>query len=56
MSIKKVIKHLLPVSLTRHWSLSEDIKEQMLTASEAHDIHDALHWDISVQLLNEVKS
>lgn len=56
MSVKKLIKHFLPVSLARFCVLSEDIKEHMLTASEAHDIHDALHWDISVQLLNEVKA
>ncbi|MFR7797593.1 MAG: hypothetical protein ACLU37_05290 [Collinsella sp.] len=57
--MKNFVKKLLPVSLSRFALLSkdvEDIKANMLTASEARGIHDELHWDVSVQLLNEVKA
>lgn len=57
--MKIFLKKLLPVSLSRFALLSkdvEDIKINMLSASEARGIHDELHWDVSVQLLNEVKA
>lgn len=57
--MKNFVKKLLPVSLSRFALLSkdvEDIKANMLSASEARGIHDELHWDVSVQLLNEVKA
>lgn len=57
--MKNFLKKLLPVSLSRFALLSkdvEDIKTNMLSASEARGIHDELHWDVSVQLLNEVKA
>ena len=57
--MKNFVKKLLPVSLSRFALLSkdvEDIKTNMLCASEARSIHDELHWDVSVQLLNEVKA
>ena len=57
--MKNFVKKLLPVSLSRFALLSkdvEDIKANMLTASEARGIHDELHWDVGVQLLNEVKA
>ena len=59
LDMKNFVKKLLPVSLSRFALLSkdvEDIKTNMLCASEARSIHDELHWDVSVQLLNEVKA
>lgn len=59
LDMKNFVKKLLPVSLSRFALLSkdvEDIKTNMLWASEARSIHDELHWDVSVQLLNEVKA
>lgn len=33
-----------------------DLGPELLTAAEARRIHDELHWDISCQLLGEVKA
>lgn len=56
--MKDFLNNHLPVSSTRFELLLkdvEDIKTNMLSVSEARRIHDELHWDVSVQLLNEVK-
>ena len=57
--MKNFLKSFCLFSLSRFALLSkdvEDIKTNMLSASEARGIHDELHWDVSVQLLNEVKA
>jgi lipopolysaccharide cholinephosphotransferase len=59
MSLKHVAKRVLSVSADTRSSVSRDIRyirEQMLTVADAHQIHDELHWDVSVQLLNEVRA
>lgn len=59
MSLKDTVKRNLPVSSATLESVNESvrgIRDQMLTATEARQIHDELHWDVSVQLLDEVRT
>nr|WP_317285659.1 LicD family protein [uncultured Parolsenella sp.] len=59
MSLKYAVKMGLPSSYAQLSALGESvdaIRSQMLTASEARQIHDELHWDISVQLLGEIRA
>ena len=57
--MKEFLNNHLPVSSSCFELLLKDvenIKTNMLSVSEARRIHDELHWDVSVQLLNEVKA
>ena len=59
MSFKDTVKRNLPVSSAALDALGADVREmreQMLTAAEARQIHDELHWDVSTQLLGEVRA
>lgn len=59
MSLKDTVKRNLPVSSVTLDALGADVREmreQMLTAAEARQIHDELHWDVSTQLLGEVRA
>ena len=59
MSLKDTVKRNLPVSSATLDALGADVREmreQMLTAAEARQIHDELHWDVSAQLLGEVRA
>ena len=59
MSLKDTVKRNLPVSSAALDALGADVREmreQMLTAAEARQIHDELHWDVSTQLLGEVRA
>lgn len=59
MSLKDTVKRNLPVSSATLDALGADVREmreQMLTAAEARQIHDELHWDVSTQLLGEVRA
>ncbi len=59
MSLRDAMKRNLPVSSATLDGVNEsvrEVREQMLTAAEARQIHDELHWDVSVQLLDEVRA